>query len=847
MTKSFLRKSHQATSRAVLAVALLFLFVMSTSQTARAAYSVPESHRKVLNLNADWKYHAGDLEGQNPSAGLETSDWQPVNVPHCFNQPYWMEQHTNFGGIGWYQKVLPVEASWKGRRVFLEFEGVFLHSWIYVNGKLAGEHKGGFTGFSLDITDHVRFGKDNIVTVKVSSDWDPQIAPRAGDFVFLGGIYRDVRLVVTDPVHVPWCGTYVTTPFGGKLLDKNYSLPKSYDEAPVNVRTEVRNTNAAEQQCDVRTLVVDADGNVVASSRTGQLLKGDSLEEISQDMVVQEPHFWSPADPYLYTVYSEVYVGDQLVDTFKSPLGIRWFQCTYHEGFWLNGKHLPLHGFNVHQDHAGWGYAVPNSGFYRDIVLMRDCGANFIRGSHYPKDPALIDACDRYGLCLMHELCYWGKGGGHGAAASPPKDSPDFAPFKKNVEDQLQEMIRISRNNPSIIIWSLTNEPTDGALATTPLSEFAKQLDPTRPTCRVTNFSHGEADIYGENGYSPRRSDSHPVIFTELWEKEAPRPGPEQGKPDPESYFSLGTARWAGFDYGTHERWEKLLNLVGACDNFRIPKHTYYWYRETWLDIDRPENPKPGTPATLQLTASKQTIGTDGTDDCQLLVTVLDADGKHISNELKVRLSIESGPGVFPTGSSIELDTPDGLAAMALHAYEPGTTVIKATAEGLTGDSVEIETVAGGIQEYPEPMPWPSASLATTDAQVLSKGKTAGASSKEDSNPAWHAIDGDPSTRWCASNGNPRQRWWIDLWKVQKIHGVRVTFEQFANYRFVIEVSSDQQNWTVVSDQSRNKKSSKVRNLSFEAEGRYVRIRYTGLPQNVWASHSEVEVYGDAE
>ena len=834
-----------------LAALVLSLFV-SRTDPALAVYTVPESHREVVNLNANWKYIPGDREGQVPAAGFDTSEWQAVNVPHCFNQPYWMELHTDFGGTGWYQKTLELDPSWKGRRVFLEFEGVFLHAWVYVNGKPAGEHKGGYTGFSLDVSDLVHFDGDNIVAVKVSSEWDPQIAPRAGDFVFIGGIYRDVRLVVADPLHVTWYGTFVSTPFGGKLLDKHYSLPESYDRAPVNVRTEIRNANKSATRCEVRTIVVDADGNTVGSARSDKTLQGGSLEEFSQDMVVVAPHFWSPSDPYLYKVYTEVYAGNQLVDTYQSPLGIRWFQCTFDEGFWLNGRHLPLHGFNVHQDHAGWGYAVPDSGFYRDIVLMRDCGANFIRGSHYPKDPALLDACDRYGLCLMQELAYWGRGGIDGIDASPPKDSPDFVPFQKNVEEQLREMIRISRNNPSVFIWSLTNEPTGGALDTTPLSKLAKELDPTRPTCRATNFSNGEADIYGVNGYYPQHSDSNPVLFTELWEEEHSRPGAEQGKPDAEAYYCLGTARWAGFDYGTHMEWEKfedarLLNLVGACDNFRIPKRRYYWHRETWLDIDRPEFPKPGTPASLRLEASKTTLGNDGTDDCQLTVTVLNAAGKHISNNLKVRLSIESGPGGFPTGKAIELDTPDGLAAMALHCYQPGTTVVRATAEGLAGDSVEICTVVGGIQQYPEPMPWPTIGTVAVGGTPVSEKKTAGAKTEEGHNPARHGNDGDPNTRWCASDGDADQWWWVDLWGVRKIHGVRVTFEQFANYRFVIEVSQDRRNWTVMSDQTQNKKSSKVRHIPFEAEGRFVRIRYTALPQNVWASHAEFEVYANEQ
>ena len=586
-------------------------------------YNPPANNRQKAVFNQNWKFSKSNPSGAE-GTGFNDGSWATTNLPHCFNIPWWVDQHIDFGGIGWYRKHFALGSEYASKKISIEFEGVFLHCWVYFNGTQVAEHKGGFTSFIVDISGQAKTdGTDNVLAVKVSSEWEATIAPRAGDFIFIGGIYRDVYLVITDPLHVAYYGTSVTTPFGGNFISSgNYNLPTSYAQAPVKVVTEVQNQSAASSQYVLRTYIVDKQNQIVDSMISASwTVQANATDAVTQTVNLSNPHFWSPSDPYLYRVYSQIQSGSGIVDYFESPLGVRWLQFTGGQGFWINGQQLYLHGFDVHQDHAGWATAVTNAGQYRDVKLCKDAGARFIRGSHYPKDPAFVKACDELGVCLMLEMCYWGKGGGSGADASPPSGSADFVAFQQNCEAQMKEMIRTFRNNPSVIIWSAANEPTGGALDCGVINAVAKSADPSRATCRVDNFSFGSGeDISGHNG-DPVNCGSTPTLLTELWESaEINRPGAYSGQPDDENPCRIGTARWAAFDYGTHENW--TLNMVGMCDNYRIPKRRYYWCRNRWLGTAAPTWPVAGTAASIKLTTDKSTIINDGTDDCQILATV---------------------------------------------------------------------------------------------------------------------------------------------------------------------------------------------------------------------------------
>ena len=325
--------------------------------------------RTKIVLNANWTFNKGDVTGAE-ATGFNDATWTKVNLPHVFDTPYFASSKKGvfwYVGYGWYRKHFNVQADWKAsKRIVLEFEAAFQVAQVYVNGKLAGEHKGGFTGFYFDITDAVNAG-DNVIAVRVNNLWNAQIAPRAGDWLFLGGIHRDVYLVVTNPLHVTWYGTFVTTP------------QATASAATVRVKTEVKNENAAAATCKVTTTIVDATNATVTSMESTQSIAAGATYEFAQtSQSIANPHLWSVETPSMYKVLTSVSDGSGVVDNYESPLGIRSIQWTAAQGFFLNGAHVLINGINAHDDRAGWGIAQTNAGFRRDVKLMKEAGFNLI-------------------------------------------------------------------------------------------------------------------------------------------------------------------------------------------------------------------------------------------------------------------------------------------------------------------------------------------------------------------------------------------------------------------------------------------------------------------------------------
>ena len=676
--------------------------------------------RQSINFNQAWQFTLGDQTGAQATT-YDDSTWTTVGLPHSFSLPYFMWTQF-YMGYGWYRKHFTSPAQWSGKRIFIEFEGAFQDAQVYVNGTSVGEHLGGYTGFSYDITSAVVTG-DNVVAVRLNNNWNAQIAPRAGDHTFSGGIYRDVHLVVTDPLHVTWYGTFVTTP------------TVSTSSATVQVKTEVRNDGAAAATCTVQTAIVDSSGTTVATASSTQTVAAATTVTFDQTTpAIANPSLWHPDTPTLYQALTTISNGSTAVDTFTTPFGIRSISWTT-SGFFINGSHYYLHGVDVHQDHAGWGDGVTNAGFMRDVKMVKTAGFNYIRGSHYPKDPAFVDACDQLGVILWSENPFWGMGGATGegswlTAASYPNNTADQAPFETSITNTLTDMIRILRNHPSIAAWSMSNEPFDTATATIPnmrallQTEVAltHQLDPTRPAGiggaqrpLGANRIDTLGDVAGYNGdgatQAAFQNPGFPTIVNEYGSVSATRPGAydpgwgllastlTNGFPTEYSWRS-GQALWCMFDHGSVGGTS--LETMGIVDYFRLPKRAWYWYRNSYGGIAAPTWPVAGTPASLQLTADKTTLAAvDGTDDAQIIVTVVDGSGNAINNNVTVTLSIESGPGEFPTGPSITFTPPssnaqsdiaimDGKAAIEFRSYYSGTTVIRATSTGLTDGTITI-------------------------------------------------------------------------------------------------------------------------------------------------------------
>jgi len=688
----------------------------------RSTGGASPSNRQTLNFNQSWKFKRADVTGAQ-ATGFDDSSWSTVGLPHSFSMPYFLSTQF-YTGYGWYRKHFTVPADWSGKRVFLEFEAAFQDSQVYVNGTSIGKHLGGYTGFSLDATSAVVPG-DNVVAVQLNNNWNAQLAPRAGDHTFSGGLYRDVHLVVTDPLHVTWYGTFVTTP------------TISAASATVNIKTEIRNDYATDKSCTLTTDIVDTSGATVATVSSTQVVAANSTVTIEQTTpAIANPSLWHPDHPTLYRAASTISDGTTNLDTFSTTFGFRWISWSATSGFSLNGSHYYFHGVDVHQDHAGWGDGVTNAALLRDVKMVKDAGFDFIRGSHYPKDPAFADACDQLGVLLWSENNFWGYGGATGegdwkAAGSYPNNTADQAAFETSVTDSLTAMIRVHRNHPSIIAWSMCNEVFDTSTATMPLMTallakevaLTHQLDPTRPagiggaqrpkgSGRIDKIG----DVAGYNGDGATLSDfQNPGVANLITEYGGVNFSARPGSYDPgwgslsttltngfptEYPWRSGQALWCIFDHGSVAGSRKEMS--GIVDYFRLPKRAWYWYRNAYANVPPPTWPISGTPAALQLAADKTALAAvDGTDDAQLIVTVVDSKGNPVSNNVPVTLSITSGPGEFPTGTSITF-TPsstsdqsdiailDGKAAIEFRSYYAGTSVITATSPNLTSTTVTI-------------------------------------------------------------------------------------------------------------------------------------------------------------
>jgi beta-galactosidase len=675
----------------------------------------------MQNFNQSWKFKRADVSGAQATA-FDDSSWDNVGLPHSFSLPYFMSS-SFYVGYGWYRKHFTVPSSWSGKSVFLEFQAAFDQAQIYVNAKQVGQHIGGYNGFSIDITSAITTG-DNVVAVRLNNNWNAQIPPITGDHTFQGGLYRNVNVVVTDPLHITWYGTWVTTP----TLATN-----SGSSSTVEIKTEVQNNRSAAVNATLKTDIVDSNGKVVATvSSQQQIAAGATVTFDQTTPAVSNPSLWHPDHPTMYQAVSSLSDGTGTVDDFTTPFGFRWFTWSGSQGFSLNGSHYWLQGANLHQDHAGWGIGVADSALYRDVKMVKDAGMNFIRGSHYPKAPAFADACDQLGVLFWSENCFWGGfGGGPGGWSyngAYPSTSADYDTFDTNVLASLTDMIRIHRNHPSIIVWSMGNEdffnggPADRVIALLKKGvALTHQLDPA-PTGRPAAIGGAQSaiggtqpdtlgDVAGFNGDGTGYDNpGMPNLVSEYGSTvNVTRPGAydpgwgnltvTNGMPAQPAWRS-GASKWCMFDYGSQMGTTYIH--TGIVDYFRIPKRAYYWYRNAYAKVAPPTWPASGTSAGLKLTSSTTTLSAvDGTQDAWLLVTVVDASGKPISNNVPVTLTITSGPGEFPTGPSITFTPPgstaasdisilDGQAAIEFRTYYSGASVIEATSPGLTSSSVTI-------------------------------------------------------------------------------------------------------------------------------------------------------------
>jgi hypothetical protein len=807
---------------ALLAASLPSANAIAHSARPAGEYSIDRPGRIRLNFNADWRFRLGEVaDGQDPR--LNDSGWQRIGLPHSFSIPYF-QASTFYVGPGWYRKsfILPALGH---KRLSLEFEAAFQKADVYVNGVAVGSHRGGYTGFPIDITGAVHPGR-NVVAVRVDNTWDPALAPRAGEHVFSGGIYRDVWLVATEPVHVTWYGTRITTP------------DLSASSGRVAAETEIRNDSAIPERVMVRTRIVDGHGLTVITLPDAALTLAPGATALAEQRSAAIPHprLWSPESPVLYRAETSLLESGRTSDRYSTEFGFRWFKWTAEHGFFLNGHHRYFRGANVHQDQAGWGDAVTNRAIDRDVQLMKDAGFDFIRGSHYPHDPHFAEATDHIGMLFLTEAPFWGTGGFNSpwGGSAYPTDPKDRAAFDQSVKQQLTEMIRINRNHPSIVLWGMDNEVFFSAPQTMPqvrrlLSEeveLTHKLDPTRPAS-VDGAQRGEIDHIGDvAGYNGDGAvlfpdPGLPNFVGEYSSTISNRPGPydpgwgdlpNTPGADPKKPYSWrlpwrsGEAIWAGFDHGSIGG---MFGSMGLVDYSRLPKRAWYWYRNAYRGIAPPKWPAEGKPAALRLTSSAPVIErADGTDDVQLVVTVVDSAGHALSNSAPVHLAIVSGPGELPTGRAIDFtpegDIPirDGKAAIAMRSWQSGLSVIRASSPGLRDGVLSIRTLHGtpfipGKTPLAEDRPYlPSGSESGGEPTgTYGLNNPTSASSSAQGHASNLANDGNPFTAWQAAPGDASPWLIVDPERILQYRQVRITFPQAARWGVIAETRALDGQW----------------------------------------------------
>lgn len=847
----------------------------ATAPTSSLAV-VAQTGRTRTNFNASWRFVLGDpAHAEDP--GFDDAQWRPVGLPHSFSIPYF-QASTFYVGPGWYRKTFDLPALPPRRRLSLEFEGAFQTAEVFVNGRSVGRHRGGYTGFPVDITAAVHPGR-NLVAVRVDNSWDPTLAPRAGEHVFSGGLYRDVWLVATDAAHVAWTGTRVTTP------GLSASAGRS---GRVQIDTEVRNDDDAPQLVTLKTRVLDTAGRTVVTAPDSSVRvdAGASVVASQLSASVDRPRLWSPETPALYRVETALVVAGRERDRFSTEFGFRWFSWTAEGGFFLNGRHRYFRGANVHQDQAGWGDAVTNGAIDRDVQMMKDAGFDFIRGSHYPHDPHFAEATDRIGMMFLSEAPFWGTAGFKNPWGAPsyPTDPMQQPAFDASVLQQLAEMIRINRNHPSIIDWGMDNEVFFAAEQTLPdvrrlLREevaLAHRLDPTR-TASIDGAQRGDidhlGDVAGYNGdgaalfpdpgipnfiaeYGSTTSDGH-MSYAPDWGELEKTPGAVAGDPATwRSPWRSGESIWAGFDHGSIAG--RAFGSLGIVDYERLPKRAWYWYRNAYRHVPPPAWPKPGQAAALRLSASAPTIQrADGTDDVQLVVTVVDAQGAALSNSPPVRLTIESGPGEFPTGRSIQfapdsdITIRDGRAAIAMRSWQAGTSRIRATSPGLSDGAIDIATLQGpafvaGVTPLAPDLPYARPAGERPDEAETSFGtlNPTGASSSAAAHASRLANDGDIETFWQAAAGDTAPWWSVDPERMLEYHSVRIVFPQAAGYGVVAEVCDVGGRWRELAEEAVGVDDRKTRELvTARVVGGPLRLTITA-PPGIVVGLAEVSVKG---
>jgi len=467
---------------------------------------ISANSREVKSFNDGWSFKFYNTRTLSAGSSLtEGQGGKPVTIPHTWNAEDYLAGNGQFKrNLGIYTKSFDVPADYKGKRLFLKFEGAMTVANVFVNGSFAGEHLGGYNAFTFEVTDLVKYGTENQVLVGVDNSPRYDVAPLGGDFNLYGGLYRDVWLIVTDDV----CISPLKYGSSGVFISQSNV---SHESADLSVDVLMSSTTDY-SGIEVEFKVFDGDKNLVASASTGQVNNDKAVLKLT----IASPHLWNGrSDPYLYTTVTSVKRGDKEIDSYEEPIGLRYYSIDPDKGLFLNGEHLKLRGVSRHQDFEGVASAMTQEMHMKDFDLFEEMGVNALRLAHYPQAHFMFYEADRRGFVVWEEIPF--VGGYINSEA-----------FNTNLKYQLTEMILQNYNHPSIFFWGLYNEISgdfNDILAS--LNDLAHCLDPGRMTT-VAAYQDGSfnhiTDVISWNkyyGWYYGKYDSFSEFFDD-WHKKYP-------------------------------------------------------------------------------------------------------------------------------------------------------------------------------------------------------------------------------------------------------------------------------------------------------------------------------------
>ncbi|MGH7512491.1 MAG: glycoside hydrolase family 2 TIM barrel-domain containing protein [Gemmatimonadales bacterium] len=583
---------------------------------ALSAATPSAAQRQRLSMDPGWRFALGDRAGAEQPR-FDDRGWRSLDLPHDWSIEGTPREDAPGGGkvgffpsgVGWYRKSFRLPSRARGREAWLELDGVYMNSDVWINGVHLGRRPYGYISFAYDVTTHLVPGV-NVVAVRVDNSAQPNSRWYSGS-----GIYRHVWLTLVDRLHVGHWGSYVTTPRADS------------EGAEVRVRTRLENDFAAPRRGTLRSSVVDSSGREIARVETTFALAAGGHIELDQQLDVESPRLWNTEAPALYALRSVVRDGGRVADESVTPFGIRSIAFDKDRGFLLNGRQVKMRGVNLHHEAGGLGAAVPEQVWARRLGLLKAMGANAIRTSHNPPAPEFLDLCDRMGFLVMAEAFdEWTFG-------KVPEGYHRY--FAEWSERDLTDFVHRDRNHPSIVLWSAGNEigeqtAPDGAQVLRRLVEILHREDPTRPVTTgndniaaegrpaTLEFLNAE-DIVGYN-YVDRWHERREVFaepdrlahpewkmiatesgsifqsFDEIYslgdDSAIVRPNYTSGMLQAERLWKWITLRdwfagsfmWTGIDYLGESTWPFKGFGSGALDITGRPKDAYYLYQSLWTD-----------------------------------------------------------------------------------------------------------------------------------------------------------------------------------------------------------------------------------------------------------------------